>query len=122
MYMYRFKWWAVKQIILFKFILQNTDKFDTYENYKSFIARWQKEQRFDKDLLKQHYNLVFFTGMLNKDNAGRFLQSQYPALKPYDKSPIFRAPFSSVKITQDFWQNNSRIKHDDEFYFEMDAN
>ena len=96
--------------------------FDTYENYKSFIARWQKEQRFDKDLLKQHYNLVFFTGMLNKDNAGRFLQSQYPALKPYDKFPIFRAPFSSVTISMDFWQNESRIKHDDEFYFAMDAN
>lgn len=96
--------------------------FDTYENYKNFISRWQKEQRFDKDLLKQHYNLVFYTGMLNRHNAVRFSQSLYPALKPYDKSTIFRAPFSSVTIFKDFWQNNSRIKQDDEFYFAMDVN
>ena len=96
--------------------------FDTYDNYKQFIARWQKEQRFDIDILKQHYELVFYTGILNEHNAMRFSQHLYPALKPYDKLTLYRAPFSSVRIKKAFWQNTSRIKQENDFYFAMDAN
>ena len=96
--------------------------FDTYDNYKQFIARWHKEQRFDINILKQHYELVFYTGILSERNAMRFSQHLYPALKPYDKSTLYRAPFSSVQIKKAFWQNASRIKQENDFYFAMDAN
>lgn len=96
--------------------------FDTYDNYKRFIARWQKEQRFDKDILKQHYDLVFYTGILSERNAIRFSQDLYPALKPYDKFALYRAPFSSVRIKKPFWENTSRIKYENDFFFAMDAN
>ena len=95
--------------------------FDTYDNYKCYITRWQEEQRFDKDILKQHYDLVFMTGILNKQNANQFSQHLYPALKPYDNHKFY-APFSSIRIKKDFWLNKSRFKCMGNYFFAVNAN
>lgn len=96
--------------------------FDTYDNYKRYITRWQEEQRFDKDILKQHYDLVFMTGIMYKQNVNQFSQHLYPALKPYDNHQFYYAPFSSIRIKKEFWQNKSRFKHMGNYFFTVDAN
>lgn len=96
--------------------------FDTYDNYKRYITRWQEEQRFDKDILKQHYDLVFMTGIMYKQNVNQFSQHLYPALKPYDNHQFYYAPFSSIRIKKDFWQNKSRFKHMGNYFFTVNAN
>ena len=96
--------------------------FDTYENYRRYIERWQKEQRFDAAILKQHCELVFFSGILNQHNANHFSQHLYPALKQFDRTTLYRAPFSSVRIKKDFWENKSRIKQENNYFIVMDAN
>lgn len=96
--------------------------FDTNERYQRFIAKWIERKAFDVNILKQHKDLVFMTSMLNPKNKARFDVDNYPELKPFMRDDDFTCKFEEIKLRQNFWRNESRLKEKNDFVPIMDAN